>query len=99
VSKYLVLYRSPTSAQEQIANATPAQQQAGMEAWQSWMAKAGEAIVEFGAPVQGDGDVTGFSILQAGSRGQIEELLAEHPHRHVPNASIDVLEFVALPGM
>jgi hypothetical protein len=63
------------------------------------MAKAGEAIVDFGAPVQGDGDVTGFSILQAGSRGQIEELLAEHPHRHVPNASIDVLEFVALPGM
>jgi hypothetical protein len=99
VSKYLVLYRSPTSAQEQMASATPEQAQAGMEAWQAWMTSAGDAIVDFGAPVQGSGDVTGFSILQADSRSRIDELLADHPHRQMPNASIDVLEFVALPGM
>jgi muconolactone delta-isomerase len=52
-----------------------------------------------GAPVQGDGDVTGYSILQADSRGALDDLLADHPHRHMPGASIDVLEFVALPGM
>lgn len=99
MSKYLVLYRSPTSAQEQMANATPEQAQAGMEAWQAWMEGAGNAIVDFGAPVQGEGDVTGFSILQADSRGAVDELLADHPHRHMPGADIDVLEFVTLPGM
>ena len=99
VSKFLVLYRSPTTAQEQIAKATPEQAQAGMEAWQSWMEEAGAAIADLGAPVQGDGDVTGFSILQAEARGTIDELLADHPHRHIPGASIDVLEFVTLPGM
>jgi muconolactone delta-isomerase len=99
VSKYLVLYRSPTSAREQMANATPEQQKAGMEAWQSWMTQAGAAIVDFGAPVQGEGDVTGYSILQADSRGALDDVLADHPHRHMRGASIDVLEFVALPGM
>jgi hypothetical protein len=99
VPKYLVLYRSPTSAQEQMANATPEQAQAGMEAWQAWMTQAGSALVDFGAPVQSDSDVTGFSILQADSRSGIDELLADHPHRHMPGSSIDVCEFVELPGM
>jgi len=99
VSKYLVLYRSPTSAQEQMAKATPEQAQAGLQAWQSWMEGAGGAIVDFGAPVQGEGDVSGYSILQADSRGAIDGLLADHPHRQMPGASIDVMEFVALPGM
>lgn len=99
MSKYLVLYRSRTAAQEQMANATPEQTQAGMEAWQSWMEKAGSAIVDFGAPVQGEGDVTGYSILQADSRVAIEGLLADHPHRLMPGASIDALEFMAMPGM
>ena len=99
MSKFLVLYRSPTTAQEQIAKATAEQAQAGMEAWQSWMEEAGAAIVDLGAPVQGEADVTGFSILQAEARGTIDKLLADHPHRHIPGASIDVLEFVTLPGM
>jgi hypothetical protein len=100
VSKYLVLYRSLVSAREQMANATPEQAQAGMEAWQAWMEGAGSAIVDFGAPVQSDGsDVTGFSILQADSRGAIDDLLTDHPHRQMPGASIEVSEFVELPGM
>jgi len=99
VPKFLVLYRSPTSAQEQMASATPEQAQAGMEAWQSWMERAGAAIVDLGAPVQGESDVTGFSILQAEARGTIDDVLADHPHRHIPGAAIDVLEFLTLPGM
>jgi hypothetical protein len=94
-----VLYRSTVSAREQMANATPEQAQAGMEAWQAWAQKAGPPVVDFGAPVAGDGDVTGFSILQADSRPTLDELLAEHPHRRAPGAEIDVLEFVPLPGV
>src|SRR3954454_22262389 len=99
VSTFLVLYRSPVSGREQMANATPEQAQAGMQAWQAWAESAGSAIVDLGAPLDGEADVTGFSILQADSRDSIDELLADHPHRHTPGGSIDVLEFMALPGM
>jgi hypothetical protein len=99
VSKFLVLYRSPVSAREQIANASPEEAQAGMQAWQTWAESAGSAVVDLGAPLDGEGDVTGFSILQADSRASVDELLADHPHRHTTGAEIDVLEFMALPGM
>lgn len=97
--KFLVLYRSSAGAREQMEAASPEQAEAGMAAWQAWMEKAGPAIVDFGAPVAGDGDVSGFSILQGDSRQEIDGLLAEHPHRHSPGASIDVLEFLTMPGM
>jgi len=99
VSKFLVLYRSPVSAREQLAGASPEQAQAGMQAWQAWAEKAGPSIVDFGAPLDGESDVTGFSILQRDSRASLDDLLADHPHRHLPGAEIDVLEFKALPGM
>jgi len=99
MSKFLVLYRSPVSAREQLASASPEQAEAGMKAWQSWAEKAGPAIVDLGAPLDGKSDVTGFSILQGDSRASVDELLADHPHRHMPGAEIDVLEFMALPGM
>jgi hypothetical protein len=101
MSKFLVLYRSPISAREQMANATPEQAQAGMQAWQAWAEGAGAPIVDLGAPLDGDTDVTGFSVLQADSRGSLDELLADqdHPHRQTPGASIDVLEFMPIPGM
>lgn len=99
MSKFLVLYRSSVPALEQMADATPEQAQEGMQAWQAWGQKAGSAVVDFGAPLAGEGDITGFSIMEADSRGELEELLADHPHRHAPGAAIDVLEFLALPGM
>ena len=82
-----------------MAAATPEQAQAGMDAWRAWIESAGSSVVDFGSPVAGDGDVSGFSILEADSRGQVDALLADHPHRQAPGASIDVLEFLTLPGM
>ena len=52
-----------------------------------------------GAPLAGDGDITGFSILEADSQPALDELLADHPHRHMPEAQIDGFEFLPLPGM
>ena len=99
MAKFLVLYRSSVGAREQMASANSEEAAAGMAAWQAWMEKAGQAIVDFGSPVAGDSDVSGFSILEADSRQKIDTLLADHPHRHAPGASIDVLEFLSLPGM
>ena len=54
MNKYLVLYNSPASAAEQMANATPEQAKAGMDAWMAWAQKSGEAVVDLGMPL-GDG--------------------------------------------
>jgi hypothetical protein len=67
-----------------------------MEAWQAWAEKAGSAVVDLGAPLAGEGDVTGFSILESESPSAVEALLAGHLHRQAPGAAIDALEF---PGM
>lgn len=69
-----------------------------MEQWQAWR-KAGSAVVDLGAPLDGDGDVTGYSILEAGSHSANDEPLVDHPHRQAPGAAIDVLEFLDLAGM
>jgi hypothetical protein len=48
VKRFLVLYKSSTPASEMMAASTPEQIQAGMEDWQRWSAKAGDAIVDLG---------------------------------------------------
>jgi hypothetical protein len=107
MTKFLVLYRSDVPAREQMAGATPEQAQAGMDAWMTWAGKAGDAIVDLGAPLadtahvgpgSAAGDVTGFSILQADSADAIASVLDGHPHLEM-GGSIDVLEFMAIPGM
>jgi hypothetical protein len=110
MTKFLVLYRSSVSAAEQLASGTPEQAQAGMEAWMAWAQKAADAIVDFGSPVTpamtagepGRGSdprpVGGFSVLQADSTDALAPLLEDHPHLHAPEASIEVLEFLSMPG-
>lgn len=109
MKKYLVLYRSSVSAQEQMAKATPEQAQAGMNAWMAWAQRASAAIVDMGSPTAsvaslGSGPsagapIGGFSILQAESVEGVRRVLDGHPHLMMPGASIEVLEFLPLPGM
>ena len=111
MKKFLVIYGSPVSAREQMLKATPEQAKAGMEAWMKWSQKAGQAIVDLGAPLGNSASVAngkatdtkseigGFSILQADSREALTALLAEHPHFMMPGATIEVHEFLPIPGM
>ena len=111
MSKFLVLYNATTSAREQMAQATPEQAKAGMDAWMAWAQRAGDAIVDLGAPLQPEGRVTssgssatdsqasGYSVLQADSAQELSALLEQHPHLQMPGASIDVLETLPIPGM
>jgi hypothetical protein len=105
MSKYLVLYRSPTTAAEQMAQSTPEQAQAGMEAWTAWAGKAGNAVVDLGSPLQvvesgGDqGDpIGGYSILEAESAEALAAALDGHPHAAM-GGTIETLEVLAMPGM
>jgi len=111
MKKFLVIYGSTASAREQMSKATPEQAKAGMAAWMAWSQKAGTAIVNLGAPVgnpakisggtaaDSKSEVSGFSILQAESRDAMIALLKDHPHFGAPGASIEVHEFLPIPGM
>jgi len=110
MTKFMVLYRSALSARDQMASATPEQAKAGMEAWMAWAGKAGDAIVDLGAPLEGaaqigagstaggQAQITGYSILQAESVDALASILDAHPHLQMPGSSIEVLEFLPTPG-
>jgi hypothetical protein len=102
----MILYRGQASAREQMANATPEQVQAGVEAWRAWATKVGYALSDLGAPLAhtthvGPGaastdGVAGYSILEAGSADEVETLLDGHPHLAMPGSSIEVLEIIPI---
>ena len=112
MKKFLVLYESTASASEQMRHATPEQAKAGMDAWMSWAGRVGSGIVDLGSPVAaaarlsgptqvatGKSPVGGYSILQAESKDALMNLFRNHPHFMLPGASIEVFEFLPMPGM
>jgi hypothetical protein len=113
MKKYLVLYRSSVSAAEQMAQATPEQAKAGMDAWMHWAGRAGNAIVDLGTPLghsktvgsgsghhaRGGDHLGGYSIMQAESSQALDSVLHGHPHLMVPGNVIEVHEFLPMPGM
>jgi len=111
MKKFLVLYKAPTSAFEQMMKATPEQQKAGMDAWMAWSKKASGLIVDMGAPLGKSlrvtktgtsptkNDLGGYSILQAESKEALGESLKGHPHFMMPEGFIEIVEVMPLPGM
>ena len=112
MSKYLLLYMSPVSPQDQMANASPEEGQAGMEAWNAWAGRAGSTLVDFGSPVAAAGSighinagpesagkyVGGYSIMEADSADALRSMLEDHPHLMLDGATIYFFEFLELPS-
>jgi hypothetical protein len=104
MQKFLVLYRSKMSMGEQMANTTAEERQASMDAWMAWGAKAGDALVEWGAPTQPTTDddpgpagwIGGYSILQAEDTDAARGVLDSHPHTQM--GTIEVLQIMDMPG-
>jgi hypothetical protein len=112
MAKFMLLYISPISAEEQMASATPEQMEAGMQAWMAWFGKLGPALVDGGTPfgqgtnVSKDGSsgssttqLGGYSVIEAQDVSAAKALLNEHPHFMVPGASIEIREMLPMPGM
>ena len=98
MAKYLVLYRSTEDAAARLAQATPEEQQSGMQAWMEWFGKAGNAIVDGGAPLTGgDGTLSGYSILQADSTEALQSILDGHPHT-THGGTIETYGVLPMPG-
>lgn len=109
MSKFMVLYRAPASALEQMANLSPEQRQSGLEAWRTWANKVGYAVVDLGSPLthtthigpggQSTDNVAGYSVLEAGSADEVETILDGHPHLATPGGSIEVLELIPIEDL
>lgn len=101
---------SGMSVSEMFANTPPEQMAAGMAAWQSWYERCGSAVVVLGAPLDksttvaggagtpGRTSITGYTVLQAKSMEEAVGLMKDHPHFHMPGATVQILECVAMPG-
>ncbi|HEX7670610.1 MAG TPA: hypothetical protein VF395_13545 [Polyangiaceae bacterium] len=111
MKKFLVLYKAPTSSFEQMRNATPEQQKAGMDAWMAWSKKSAGSIVDMGGPLgkslrvtktavsAATNDLGGYSILQAESKEALAESMKGHPHFMTPEGLIEIVELMPIPGM
>lgn len=109
MKKFMIVYISPTSAEEQMQNASPEDMKKGMEPWMNWFQKCGEAIVDAGTPlVKGisftkDGSlktqlgIAGYSIVQAEDMEAVKAMIADHPHFMMEGNSIDVFEMMPMP--
>lgn len=111
MKKFLVLYKAPTTTFDQAMQASQAEQQAGMDAWMSWMNKAGSALIDMGAPLgktvrvtnagaaAARNDLGGYSIMQGESKEAVAALLEGHPHFMMKEGFIEVVEIMPVPGM
>lgn len=108
MNKFLVLYRSTASNQEQLKNTTPEQRKAIMDEWAAWGQKTGKALLDMGAPfgesavIEGaavPGHIGGYSFVQAASLDDAKKLFVGHPHFKAPGASVQLLSVMSMPGM
>jgi hypothetical protein len=111
MKKFLLLYLSPVSAEEQMQSASPEDMQKGMEPWVRWFDAQKQAMVEMGTPTGNELNVTktgsskpktyigGYSIVQAEDMDAVKTLLSDHPHFMMEGNSIEVLELMPMPGM
>jgi len=95
-----------------MASATPEQAKAGMDAWMDWAGKNQAGLVDMGSPLAGgtvvapdseknaDETIGGYSIVQGDSIDAAKGMFDGHPHFMPPGgASIEILEFLPMPGM
>ena len=103
MTTFLVLYKADEAARERLAQATPEQRAEGMRAWMTWAGKAGDSVVDLGAPLAPSSDgadpgLGGFSILRAESPDELDSVLSGHPHT-TSGGTIEVHEFLAMPDL
>ncbi|SRR5258708_3250106 len=112
MKKFLLLYTSPISAEEQMSSANPREMQKSMEPWMEWFSAVGDGLLDRGMPLgnpkhvttsgttEGKLHVTGYSMIQAESMDKALELAQKQPHLKMGDGrSVEVLEVLSMPGM
>jgi hypothetical protein len=111
LKKFVAIYSAPRAAIEQMmANATPEQMKAGMDAWWGWINKNKASLVDVGAPLgktkhitaQGVTDtrneITGYTVVQADTLDAAARLFEAHPHFQLAGAHVEVMEVMPVPS-
>ncbi len=102
MSKYMVFYNTTGAMRAQMAQIPPEQSGAGMQEWMSWAGRVGDRLVDMGSPLESDGDadvqVSGYSVVDADSREQLDALLEGHPHQ-AAGGTISAQRFMEMPAM
>ena len=108
MAKFLILYKSPMSFEQQMANATPEQMQAGMEPWMAWFGKYGKEITDLGSPLahgqhftpDGASDsqshIAGYTFVEAADMDAVRGIVSEHPHFTQPGNTIEVFQVMPM---
>jgi hypothetical protein len=111
MAKFMALYLAPAASIAELMKSTPAEMKAMTDAWNAWSKAAGKSLADMGAPLgktktvssagakDSKNEVTGFSVVEAASHEAATKLFAGHPHLKIKGATIDVMEYVSLPGM
>jgi len=112
MAKYMAIYMAPAAMIAEMMKMPAEQAEKGMAEWMNWSNKAGKALVDLGAPLgkskrvtsggvaDAKNDITGYTVVEAGSLDAAAALFRDHPHLRMGNgASIEIVEFVSLPGM
>jgi hypothetical protein len=118
MKKFMAVYIGTAAAFEKYQQKLPdpekrkAQERAGMEAWENWVATHQQAIVDSGAPLgktkrisaEGIADIrnnlTAYTIVQAESHEAAARMFENHPHFTIfPGDSVEVMECLPLPGV
>lgn len=112
MKKFLFLYMSPTSAEEQMAKGKPEDMQKAMQPWIEWFKECGDGLLDRGMPLgnrkhvtssgtsESTSQITGYSMIQAESIEKALELAKKQPHLTMGEGrSVEVLELLSMPGM
>ncbi len=112
MKKFLFLYMSPVSAEEQMAQGKPEDMQKAMQPWIDWFTSVGSGLLDRGMPL-GNGkhvttsgvsgsssQISGYSMIQAESMEKALTLAKTQPHLTMGEGrSVEVLEVLTMPGM
>ena len=102
---------APLSSFDKALRGTPEEMKKSMDEWTSWMKKNEGVIVDGGTPLgktkrvssEGITDIRnmvgGYTIVRAESLSAAAKIFENNPHFQLPNGSVEVMEFVQMPGM
>ncbi len=112
MTKFILLYNGPATPSGEMSKE---QIDKVMGGWDTWMKKAGDAIVDIGLPmddqtavsVVDDGskgkapDLNGYTIIQAENMDEAVKVVDGHPFLSEGSGkfSVDVFELLPMPGM
>jgi hypothetical protein len=112
MSRFLILFNAPESMVEFMPRSTPEERQAGLDAWKQWKEEAEKTVkFEFGAVVTAVSQIEGsevkdsqnqasnYAFAEAENKEIVTSALKNHPHLKRNGATIDVLEFLSMPGL